>query len=205
MSGLCVALICPLPYSIPPPQVRNLEGGGGCCFYGAAQQHGQGFPSTKSETHWFGFVRRPDYWHAFFEWHRSHHPPGRSQICQAAPNIRERNRHININKFGDCPGTGWLVNICLCVFFGGGSVLTGEKKHINKIARKSRDNPMQSVFSSVAFSLPKSGARWSGGGVAKGLSGLFVIKSGRSSLPICKLCFAPAHSVTPLTPKQGTG
>ena len=25
--------------------------------------------------------------------------------------------HMNIDKFGDCPGTGWLAKICLCVFW----------------------------------------------------------------------------------------
>ena len=32
--------------------------------------------------------------------------------------IRARKTHTNINKYGDCPQTGWVANICLCAFLG---------------------------------------------------------------------------------------
>ena len=30
-----------------------------------------------------------------------------------------KEEHININKWGDCPGSGRVSNDCLCVFVGG--------------------------------------------------------------------------------------
>ena len=49
----------------------------------------------------------------------------------------------------DCPGTGWVPKICLCVFFG--PFLMGEKKHINKTPPKSRDSPGEILLRVLFF------------------------------------------------------
>ena len=67
--------------------------------------------------------------------------------------IRERKKHININKFAGLSWTGWVPKFCLRVFFG--SFLMGEKKHINKITPKipgqSRENSVYVFFCLCVF------------------------------------------------------
>ena len=55
-------------------------------------------------------------------------------------------KHININKFGGL-SRDWVrgKNMFMC-FLGGGVILMGEKKHINKISRKSQNNPVECLF-----------------------------------------------------------
>ena len=57
--------------------------------------------------------------------------------------FRERKTQTQTN-LRDCPGTGWVPKVCLCVIFG--HSLWGRKKQINKIPLKSRDNPVKILF-----------------------------------------------------------
>ena len=67
-----------------------------------------------------------------------------------------KKKHININKFAGL-SRDWVgaKKLFMCFF---GSFLMGEKKHINKIPPKSRDNPVKILFMCfflyVCFSFP---------------------------------------------------
>ena len=58
---------------------------------------------------------------------------------------------IKINKFGDCPGTGW-AKFCLCVSLG--SFLMGEKISY-KIQRKLRVNSVKCLFICFSFNIQR--------------------------------------------------
>ena len=80
-------------------------------------------------------------------------------------NLLERKKaHKHKQISGIVPGLGgwqkFVYHIKLCVFFWGGGVIPyGGEKHINKFPPKSRDNPMEYLFTcfflSVFFLLPK--------------------------------------------------
>ena len=61
------------------------------------------------------------------------------------PAIRERKKHINMNKFAGL-SEEWVCakNLFVCSFR---VIPCGEEKHINKIPPKSRDNPVKILFS----------------------------------------------------------
>ena len=65
-------------------------------------------------------------------------PFGTSDPCCI---IQGKKKHVNINKFAGL-SRDWVgaKNLFMCFF---GSFLMGEKKHINKIPPKSRDNPVK--------------------------------------------------------------
>ena len=71
--------------------------------------------------------------------------------------IRERKRHKN-RQSRDCPGTGWVAKICLCVCFR--VIPYGEETHKQNPAQKSRNNPVKITFLVLFFMFFSGQTSW---------------------------------------------